>query len=398
MRTKKKEWILSGSQLSPFHLKIAALLRFKKVPFRDFPNAGGVFENLQVSTRVNLLKAGFLKLTYPEFTELDEFPLVPFLFGPNGEHLYDSSSVAVWLDSHTNFQKDKTVKASSDVKINFLIQLIDEFMDEFGLYLAHHARWKVSASNNDAGQRLADEMPIKINVIRNIIAKYFSARQTKRCPYLFSVAPNRYHVPGLPLNRHPPSRVGFPPTHKLLEESYNNVLKALEPILRSRPYLFGERFTLADASVYGQLGMNLTDPSAAKWIQSEAPSVFNWLKTIDSGDFSTHISNGNLEMDELLTPLISEVSRIYYPLMKHNEKAFLEYTDKGETLFNEKAYWKGKSLYVGEIDGHRFKSVVKTFQVKTWRQIKTQWNNLNSTHQNSLIQLFPNIAPDKANH
>ena len=33
-------------------------------------------------------------------------------------------------------------------------------------------------------------------------------------------------------------------------------------MLASRPFILGGRFTLADAAIYGQLGMNLPDPSA----------------------------------------------------------------------------------------------------------------------------------------
>lgn len=247
MLDSKVHWILSGSKLSPFHLKVAAMLKFKGVPYRDFPSEGGFFENISIAFRTQLLKRGLLTLTYPKFTELDEFPLVPFLFGPKGENLFDSSSIAVWLDQNKReANRLNLVTIDGDEAINFLIQLVDDYFDEFGLYMVHHARWKISASDNKAGEYLANELSLVVGPLKPLVAKVFSARQVRRCPYLFSVAPEGYRVEGLSNERQPPSHKDFPETHRLLEQRYLNILTALETIFSTRPYLFGHCFTLAD--------------------------------------------------------------------------------------------------------------------------------------------------------
>ncbi len=386
--SNNKPWILSGSELSPFHLKVAAILRAKKIPFRDFPSEGNTFENVRIQLRLKLLKAGLLKLTYPEFTEYDEFPLVPFLFGPNGENLYDSSAIAHWLDRNTD--TDSVVNAGDD-KQNFLIQLIDEYFDEFGLYMVHHSRWKTSATNNTAGRRLANEMPAIAAPFRSMIDDFFSHRQIRRLPYLFSVAPKNFQIEGLSKKKQPPSHHDCPATHNLIESSYLNILNALEPIFETRPYLFGQYFTLADASLYGQLGMNLTDPSAAQWIKTTAPHVFAWLNRVHQGDFSDHKPDSTLVIDDLLKPLLTEIIRIFYPLMKQNEVAYEQYKRAGETQFNEPAFWREKCLYQGALDGQAFSSVAKSFQVKTWRQIKQHWQQLPPQSQTELAELFSGI-------
>jgi glutathione S-transferase len=385
----KKSWILSGSELSPFHLKVAAILKVKNIPYRDFPSQGSTLENFRVQLRIKQLKAGIIKLTYPEFTEYDEFPLVPFLFGPNGENLYDSSAIATWLDHNTD--TPNVVKIGNDKKLHFLIQLIDEYFDEFGLYMVHHSRWKVSAKDNTVGRRLANEMPAIAKPIRSLIGKFFSHRQIRRLPYLFSVAPDGYSINGLSKKKQPPSHNRFPDTHDLIENSYLNILNALEPILKNRPYLFGHRFTLADASLYGQLGMNLTDPSSARWIQATAPNVFSWLNRIHVGDFTTNKPDSELLIDDLLKPLLKEISRIFLPLMQQNEAAYIQHKNAGEKRFNEAAFWRGKSLYSGELDGQPFTSVAKSFQVKTWRQIKQSWRQLEPKDKTFLTDLFSGL-------
>ena len=388
-RDTHKSWILSGSELSPFHLKVAAILKAKKIPFRDFPSQGNTFENIRIQLRLKLLKAGILKLTYPEFTEYDEFPLVPFLFGPAGENLYDSSSIAAWLDENT--ETPSIVKIGEDKKLHFLIQLIDEYFDEFGLYMVHHSRWKTSAKDNTAGRRLANEMPSMTAPFRSLIDNFFSHRQIRRLPYLFSVAPAGYCIDGLSKKKQPPSHNNFPATHDLIESSYLHILHALEPVFKSRSYLFGDRFTVADASLYGQLGMNLTDPSAAKWIEATAPNVFAWLTRIHQGDFSANKLNSELMTDDLLKPLFKEIVRIFYPLMQQNEAAYIEHKKAGEVLFNEAAFWQGKSLYSGALNGQSFVSVAKSFQVKTWQQLKQSWKSLDNEAQADLIKCFSGI-------
>lgn len=383
-------WILFGSSLSPFHLKVAAILKAKRIPFHEHPNEGSNLANIKTQLRLKLLKMGMLKLSYPEFTEYDEFPLVPYLFGPGGENLYDSSAIATWLDQHTN--TDSIVKVGSDKKLHFLIQLIDEYFDEFGLYLVHHGRWKTSAKDNTAGRRLAHEMPAAIAPFRSLIDNFFSRRQVRRLPYLFSVAPIGYYIDSLTTNKQPPSHKDFPATHALLEQSYLNILNALEPIFQSRPFLFGDRFTVADASLYGQLGMNLSDPSAAKWIETTAPNVFAWLNKTHQGDFSAQKPENKLVIDDLLKPLLQEIVRLFFPLMQQNEAAYQQYKEAGETLFNEAAFWQGKSIYRGQLDGHPFASVAKSFQVKIWREIKINWRQLDSKDKADLCEQFVGLS------
>jgi glutathione S-transferase len=383
-------WILFGSVLSPFHLKVAAILKAKKIPFREFPGEGSGLENARIQFRLKLLKSGLLKLHCPEFTQYDEFPLVPYLFGSNGENLYDSSAIATWLDA--KYSAEQVVKFGADKKIHFLIQLIDEYFDEFGLYMVHHGRWKISAKDNTAGRRLANEQPLLAAPFRSSIDRLFSHRQVRRLPYLFSVAPEGYYIEGLPQKKQPPSHGDFPATHDLIETSYLNILNALEVIFQQRTYLFGDGFTLADASLYGQLAMNLSDPSAAGWIEETAPNVFLWLNRIYRGDFAQSRPDSELIIDDLLKPLLQEIIRVFYPLMQQNEAAYNTHKDAGETLFNEAGFWRGRSLYRGELDGQPFASVAKSFQVKTWLGIKSSWQRLNLKDQKYLENQFAGIG------
>lgn len=389
-------WILWGSELSPFHLKVLALCRRAGLPVRVLPAQGSAVENLRCQWRRARLVRGRLPLTWPRMTELDEFPLVPFLFGPDGENLYDSSAIAEWLDTravppgprHSPIPVD-------DPAATFVAHLIDEYADEFGLYMAHHLRWKVSAADNDAGRRVAREF--QLGPFKPPMAEWFSRRQVRRLPYLFSVAPAGFRVAGLPRGRQPPARAGFPPTHALLEQAFDRLLTALEPLLETRPYVLGPRFTLADASLYGQLGMNLSDPSANARMRERAPRLHAWLLRLHAGDFPPDGPAGRWRLDAALSPLLAEIARSYVPLMRQNEAAYERLRAAGERCFNERGFDRGRGLYDGTLDGQPFRAVVKTFQVRTWRRIRERWRDLGEADRARVAALLPagtDFAPD----
>src|SRR5690349_20597465 len=177
-----QDWIVYGSELSPFTLKVLAMCRYKGVPYRFLPTDGSWLDNMRISIRKTRLTKGRLPLTYPPFTEDDEYPLVPFLFGPEGENLYDSTAIGEWLD--TRFPSDVPL-IPPDPALAFVVRLLDEFADEWMLYLVHHFRWKVSAADNNAGHRLAHELRMLTFGWDWPVSRFFSARQIRRMPYLF---------------------------------------------------------------------------------------------------------------------------------------------------------------------------------------------------------------------
>jgi hypothetical protein len=278
---------------------------------------------------------------------------------------------------------------AGDAALRFAVRLADEALDEVGLYLVHHNRWVVSAADNDAGARLAREMRPLLGPLASILGRQFPIRQVRRLPYLFSVAPSDASFGNLPSSLRPPSRPGFPPTHELLEQAFAQLLAAVEPVLAARPFLFGERFTLADASLYGQLGMNRKDPSAWAWIRRDAPATSAWIERLARGDFAGHRFEGELRIHDDLAPLLAWICRTFVPLMRQNLAAYERHRTAGETLFNERAFDRGAALYDGELLGRPFRSVAKTFQVRVWRDLRAEWQALEAGDRRSLEAYLP---------
>jgi glutathione S-transferase len=384
--------IVWGSELSPYTLKLRALLAYAERPFRLLPVEGSRRQNLVALVRIELAKRRRTVARYPELSALDEYPLVPFLL--TGRRVsYDSSALARWLDDLHPPPPGPLIPG--DPALAFAVQLIDEAFDEFGLYLVHHARWVISAQTNDAGLRLSHEFARLIAPrSRSRFARRFAARQVRRLPYLFSVAPAEASPNGWPAELTPPRREGFPPTHRLLAHAWEAYLDGVENVLREQPYLLGDRFTLADASVYGQLGMNLKDPSAAEIMQQRAPATFRWLCAVrDDGHVG---SRGALVVSTRLRSLLDAISRTFVPLMVQNAAAYDAALGRGETLFNERAFDRGRALYDGALLGCPFRAVVKTFQVRVWRELCGAWRALDDEARSALLRVLPPDTPFSA--
>jgi glutathione S-transferase len=377
-----------GVEASPYLLKVEALLNYRGDDFRRLPRDGGRWENIVTSLRLGRARRRHAVLRYPAMDPLDEYPAVPYLVVDGREFHYDSSAIAHWLDEQR--PSDVPPFYPRDPVAGFIARLIDEAFDEYGLYMVHHQRWVCSAADNVMGDVTAREMS-------RLLPPPFSSRvridlprrQVRRCPYLFSVAPAGYQADVEPL-RIPPSRPGFPPTHALLEESWHGYLAAMEHLLAAQPYLLGEQFTIADASAYGQLSMNLIDPTTAARLQQVAPLTYRWLLAIRDGGHRGR--TGQLVLAPALQPLLGIIMQTFAPLMVQNERAYGQAIDAGETLFNEAAFNRGRALYDGELLGHPFRSVAKTFQVRVWRELCRHWRELDAAARGELGALLPDAG------
>lgn len=380
-----KPALLWGSELSPFFLKLEALCRHAGLPTERRPDGGTALENLKLMTRLRLAQARRRVKRWPSAQPDDEYPLVPYLFTADGDIHYDSSGIAGWLDAHPPADAEPLVP--KEPLLAFVCKLIEEALDEVGLYLVHHHRWVVSRGDNDAGERLAREFRSLLpGFAQPLVAEGFSRRQTRRLPYLFSVAPdNKRWSPGRWPD--PPTRGGFPATHRRLEQSWDELVDAAERLLSQQPYLLGERFTLADAALYGQLGMNLSDPSSEQRLRERAPRLRAWLGAIAAG---RHVgSRGELRLHPDLAPLLAWVQRDFIPLMRANAAA----AASSHGPRNEAAFNRSRDLFEFEWRGAPARTVVKRFQLRTWSELCAQARALSAQERAALPVLSGEAWP-----
>lgn len=384
-------FVLWGLTASPYQLKMQSLLDFAGHTWERWPEQAGRISALSTAVRLDRAKRRRAVRRFPAMSrELDEYPAVPFYTEDGRVFYYDSSALAHHLDQHP--QRHDASLVPQDSALAFVCQLIDEAFDEFGLYMVHHMRWVTSARTTPMGDITARELrPLLPPGFTPLVARRLYARQVSRCPYLFSVAPEGYRA-DVSRRRTPPSRAGFPPTHALLDDAWRGYVAAMESLLERQPYLLGERFTLADASAYGQLGMNLVDPEVVALLRELAPRTWRWLRAIYDGEHCG--ARGELALTPALRPLLEMIHRTFIPLMAQNEAAYEQACARGETLFNEAAFARGRALYDGMLSGHPFRAVVKTFQVRVWRELRASWRGLDPRDRDALERDFLPGAAD----
>lgn len=378
---------LWGVRLSPFSLKIEACLDFQGRHYKRLPDEGSLFENSRLMASLELAKREARVERFPVMdAQLDEYPSVPFLLVDQKRWMYDSSGIARWLDQVDNCPYQLL---PAQEPFNFIVHLIDEAFDEYGLYMVHHMRWVRSARSNEMGSLLAKEFRKALPPGGpSLLKRQFPKRQVRRLPYLFSVAPKGYQS-GMKASLNPPYKAGFPETHTLLNQSWKRYLKTLENLLTQQDFLLGAQFTLADASVYGQLGMNLVDREAADLMLDIAPRTFNWLQSIQHGEhIGQHQTLGAFRLNPALSPLLNTIMGTFSALMVQNETAWLKARAAGVTSFNEEAFNQGQALFTGQLMGYPFKTVIKSFQVRVWREIKAHWQALSDTDRDMLKQVI----------
>lgn len=377
-----------GVTASPFQLKVQSLADAQKIPWQRWPEQATTLQCISMLVSLRRAKRkGTLQRYGSQHPQLDEIPAVPF-YRLNSDQLhFDSTGLAQHLDS-VNSTSQPLIPSQSD--LNFMCRLIDDAFDEFGLYMVHHNRWVTSARTNRMGEMTAGEFSsLAPGLLRRRMARQLAQRQSQRCPYLFSVAADNYES-GVETALTPPARSGFPATHALLDQAWRQYLAAMETLLAKQPFLLGDRFTLADASAYGQLSMNLVDGKAQQLLQELAPLTHEWLCMIRDGKHGT--SSGKLYLSEHLLSLIAIISDTFLPLMRQNETAYQQALDAGHTLFNEAAFDQGAAHYDGTLLNQPFRSVAKTFQVAVWRELQHCWQSLNEIDQQQLQSLYPPLA------
>lgn len=375
-----------GLTASPFQLKMQALADYSDCTWRRWPDqAPSRWAARRQYAGLMWSKSRGTVRRYPSLDALDEYPSVPFYRIDGGPWHYDSTGFAQHLDALGLTAARPLVP--DDPALACAARLIDEAFDEFGLYMVHHMRWAGTARTTAMPQITTAEMRLLLPAwLHRRFPGVLAARQSRRCPYLFSVAPAGFEL-GIAAQHTPPSPPGFPPTHGLLDGAWRAYLAAMESLLRAQPFLLGERFTLADASAYGQLGMNLVDGEPAQLLQSLAPATFDWLCAIRDGGHRD--SAGPLYLSEDLKPLLSVIGETFVPLMVQNAAAYERAVARGESLFNERAFDRGRALYDGELMGRPFRSVVKTFQVRVWRDLQDQWRSLPEVAARDLAHYLP---------
>jgi glutathione S-transferase len=170
---------------------------------------------------------------------------------PDGRWMSDTTPMIEWLEQ----RHPEPPLIPVDPVQRFVTQLIEDYADEWLWRPAMHYRWSYAPDRYLAGTVLAQEL---VRLPLPLVARRLSISRRQK----------RLFVGGDGIDAH---------TRGHAENAYARVLGYLEPIFEQRPFILGERPTLADVGLMGPFWRHFVhDPTPAALMHETAPAVFEW--------------------------------------------------------------------------------------------------------------------------
>ena len=269
--------IVYGSEYSYFTGKFEAYLRYKEIPYVRRP-----------------LGLTLYAWRLPRLLGAAQLPTVQL---PDGRWMTDTTPMIAWLED----RHPEPPILPSDPLQRLVALLIEDFGDEWLWRPAMHYRWSFAEDRRLLSGRLSRELvraPLPLALRR----RWFARRQ------------RRLFVTGDGVDAR---------TRPHVEAAYRRVLDILDPVFAERPFLFGERPTIADIGLFGPMFRHFAlDPTPARLMRNRAPSVFEWVARMWN---ARAVRIGGRPLAEGvpadLEPLLAEAGETHLPMLAANALA-----------------------------------------------------------------------------
>ncbi|MCX7366982.1 MAG: glutathione S-transferase N-terminal domain-containing protein [Alphaproteobacteria bacterium] len=268
-------YVLHGFNPSPYSVKMRAILRYRRIPF--------VWHALG-NPRDVAVAAGLP-------------PVIPVLKFPDGRVMNDSTLLAYALERE---HPERSI-VPDDPAHAYLSDLLEDFGDEWITKMMFHYRWYYAADRAFAQDWIVTSRdPLMPAARRQAEKQAFNDRQVGRMAIVGCTEQNR----------------------PIIEDSYRVVLDTLGRHVRTIPFLFGSRPSLADFGFYGQLQILSVDPTPMMEMRDRAPDVYCWLLRLDdaSGIDGAWL-DPSMPLPETLTALLRHCGETYLPFLAANTRA-----------------------------------------------------------------------------
>ena len=273
-----------GIEASPYSVKLRAFCRYRPIKYRWISRMPQFFAP----------------------TAEVKPSIMPTVRYPDGHYETDSTPIITALDNSAPAGRSVFL---DNAALNFLNLLIEDFADEWLVKSIFHYRFTYPDDRTYGPRWVMDDAFPDIDT-EELTEKtaMFLKRQTDRMPI-----------------------VGCTPENtEIIERTYLEVLKILEPFVATERFLFGSRPSLADFGLFGVLKTLQTDPTPMRIMRERAPRLDNWVRRMDDlsgveGTFST-----DLNISQTLASLATLINDTYLPYLRANAQAF----ENGEETFS----------------------------------------------------------------
>lgn len=265
---RPKAYRVHGMMQSYFTRKMTGYLDYKGIPWmlRRFPGAS------------------------PE-TMAAGFPGgVPVVQTPEGEFMWDSTCMI----HHLELRFSEPAVLPMDPVQRFLCYVVEDAADEWFYRPAVGTRWYFPENSAVAGFELARDISVKMPVSCDQAHAAVGAHVRSSCP---------------------PLGVTAETIELWVDEVLRPWMRVLGAHLAHRPYLFGERPSLADFALFGGNAAHfINDPLCRRWVEEDAPAVVQHTHhLLEPEDQEFGAWDDPAALSDTLIALLAELGKHYLP-------------------------------------------------------------------------------------
>ncbi len=272
---KNRRLELYGSDISYFTGKLENYLRLKGLDYRLHPmKFPGDARRMQ--------------------RELGLFQM-PALQLPDGRWMTDTTKIIQWMEA----EHPSPALIPEDPAAAFLCYLLEDYADEWLWRPAMHYRWHYPEGAHFASRHLAAEHLGAIRMPAGLKRAFMRWRQ--RSGYTRGDGVTAGNIAGV-------------------ESIYLRLLDQLEAIFSRRPFLLGERPTLADIGFSGPFFRHFAlDPVPLEILRQRAPAVLEWVARLWN---TRPVENPwPAAVPDDLGPILDDIGHHYLPYLNANLQA-----------------------------------------------------------------------------
>ena len=269
--------LLYGSNISYFTGKMENYLRVRGIPYElrsmQFPAI-----QAQLKQRLGVSQMPSLQL-------------------PDGRWMTDTTKMIQWFEA----EYPEGGLMPEDPLQAFICLLLEDWADEWWWRPAMHYRWHYTEGERFASWHLAEELLGSVFAPMWLKRRFLRRRQ------------RRGYTVGDGIAAH---NVGA------VERDVAQLLAQLQTIFSARPFLLGDRPTLADIGFSGPFFRHLAlDPVPLDMIRRQAPAVLEWVARLWNTRLRDGVGERVTGIPEDLGPLLVSIGAVYLPYLCANADA-----------------------------------------------------------------------------
>ncbi len=274
--------------------------------------------------------------------------VIPVIHKPDGSWTNDSTPFLLSLEG------EGRALVPADSLLRYACLLIEDMADEWFMKAMFHYRWTYAEDQEwCANWIMFDSLPNAGRAGVEAMAANIRARQISRMPLVGCT----------------------PETLPVIEASWKRTCLALEAMATGPTrFLFGDRVSLADLALYGQLKVMSVDPTPMAWMRAETPYLYRWLDLADdaSGLDGEWLGAAEALAQAPVKALLAQAGDSYLPFLKANADALAA----------------GAETFELTLERHRYSQGVFKYQAKCLETLRADWKALDADGKQTLRGLI----------